>query len=214
MLWARFEEVLPGGDPVLLGAEEFQLLAGGKTRAHFLSWSNGGPREQTITSSTTKPDSLQASFSLEHRLLLVAGAGGTVTASVPGDLSAGLYLTQGTSVTLTATALPGFIFLGWRGDTVATGGTLDLSLRRGYDFEARFVAQVSVANADAVRDLLGTPTLTDVQRGFLDELGNRNGVLDVGDILAMFRRTGLAVPPAFRQAAEAVPSRRRGEVRP
>jgi M6 family metalloprotease-like protein len=214
MLWDRFEEVLPGGDPVLLGAEEFQLLAGGKTRAHFLSWSNGGPREQTITSSTTKPDSLQASFSLEHRLLLVAGAGGTVTASVPGDLSAGLYLTQGTSVTLTATALPGFIFLGWRGDTVATGGTLDLSLRRGYDFEARFVAQVSVANADAVRDLLGTPTLTDVQRGFLDELGNRNGVLDVGDILAMFRRTGLAVPPAFRQAAEAVPSRRRGEVRP
>ena len=67
----------------------------------------------------------------------------------------------------------------------------------------RFVANVSVVSADAVSDLLGTPRLTDAQRSFLDELGNRNGSLDVGDILAMFRRAGQAAPPVVLRAAAA-----------
>jgi hypothetical protein len=117
-------------------------------------------------------------------------------------------------VTLTAATPTGFLFVGWRGDTVATAPTLELTLTRGYDLEALFIPQVQVAFADAVSDLLGTPTLSDAQRVYLDELGNRNGMFDVGDLLAMYRLNGLAVPPSLLQAAAAAPPRRIRERRP
>ncbi|HEU5217914.1 MAG TPA: hypothetical protein VFU23_04605, partial [Gemmatimonadales bacterium] len=148
-----------------------------------------------------------ASFSLENRLLLTASAGGTVTSSVAGDLSTGVFLTAGSAVTLTAAPATGFIFTGWRGDTVAVNPTLQLTMQKGYDLEARFVAIVSVVAADAVSEVLGTPKLNDQQRAFLDELGNRNGILDVGDILAMYRRAGQAAPPGLLRASVPPPRR-------
>lgn len=199
--WDKFEEVVPGGDLLQIGADQVQMLNAGRSRATFLSWSNGGPREQSLVSSALVPDSLTASFTLEHRLLVTNTGGGTITSSVAGNLSAGVFLAVETPAVVTATPLAGFTFAGWRGDTVATSATLNLTMRKGYDLEARFVANVTVVSADAVRDLLGSPSLTDAQRLYLDELGNRNGSLDVGDILAMFRRAGLAVPPAVLEAA-------------
>ena len=136
----------------------------------------------------------------------------TVAASVAGDISQGVFLPAGTRVTLTANTPAGFIFAGWAGDTVATATTLDLTMNRGYDLEARFLAVVQVVTADAVSDLLGTPKLTDAQRAYLDQLGNRNGVFDVGDLLAMFRRNGQVPSAAAQRAAVAAtpPSRRGG----
>lgn len=195
--WLRYDDVVAAGDQLQLGADELQFLAGGKTRARFLAWSNGGPLEQTLISSAEKPDTLTASFGLEHRLLLLTLGGGVVTSSVAGDLAQGVFLSAGTSVTLTATAPSGTIFTGWRGDTVATNPVLQFSMGKGYDVEARFVAELVVPPADAVSDLLGTPRLTDPQRLYLDELGNRNGIYDVGDLLALYRRQGQAVPPAL-----------------
>ena len=206
-LWDRFEEVVPGGDQLQVSVDQVQFLDAGKTRAQFLAWSNGGPPAQTLTSHPAKPDSLMASFSLEHRLLLLPMAGGATTSSVAGDLSQGVFLAVGALVTLTANPSPGFVFAGWRGDTVVTSPTVQLTMRKGYDLEARFVASVPVVEADAIADLLGTPRLTDVQRTFLDELGNRNGGLDVGDLLAMLRRSGQPVPPALLLKAAATPSR-------
>ena len=87
-------------------------------------------------------------------------------------------------------------------------------MNRGYDLEARFLAVVQVAAGDAVSDLLGTPKLSDVQRTFLDQLGNRNGVFDVGDLLAMYRRTGELAPQAVVEAALRASPRRTGEGRP
>lgn len=206
-LWDRYEEVIPVGDRVELSVAAVQILAAGKTRATFLRWSNGGPRDQTLTSQPGKPDTVTATFTLEHRLLLAAVTGGTVTSSVAGDLSAGVFLTEGVPVTLTAAPAQGSVFAGWRGDTVAVSPTLQLTMRKGYDLEARFVTAVPVIAADALSEVLGTPKLTDLQRTFLDELGNRNGILDVGDILAMFRRSGQAVPPALLRAALPAPVR-------
>jgi M6 family metalloprotease-like protein len=211
--WDRFEEVVPGGEQLQVSVDQVQLLDAGKTRAQFLAWSNGGPRDQTLTSHPTKPDTLMASFSLEHRLLLLPITGGATTSSVAGDLSLGVFLAVGATVTLTANPSPGFVFAGWRGDTVATSPTVQLTMRKGYDLEARFVASVSVVEADAIADLLGTPRLTDVQRTFLDELGNRNGGLDVGDLLAMLRRSGQPVPPALLMKAAATAASRPKEPR-
>ena len=199
--WGRYEDVIPGGDQFQIGADESQLLAGGKTRTRFLAWSNGGPREQALVSNPGRPDTLTASFATEHRLMLVTTGGGIVASSAPGDLVQGVFMNEGVPVTLTATASPGVVFVGWRGDTVATGPTLELTMRKGYDLEARFTPIVSVTLQDAVKDVLGTLTLSLEQRAFLDELGNRNGIFDVGDLLAYYRREGLAVPPAVMDAA-------------
>jgi M6 family metalloprotease-like protein len=211
--WSRFEEVVPAGDQLQLSVDDPQFIAGGKTRARFLAWSQGGLRDQMFTSST-HPDTLSALFALEHRLTLVTSGGGTVTSSVAGDLTLGVYFAQGTHVTLTAATPNGYLFVGWRGDTVATAPTLDLTLTRGYDLEARFIQQVQVTSADAVSDLLGTPKLSDPQRAYLDEMGNQNGLYDVGDLLALFRHNGLAVSPALLQGAASATPRRIRERKP
>ena len=192
--WTRYEDVIPGGDPIQLGADSVQILANGKTRSRFLAWSNGGPREQTLVSNPAKPDTVIATFTTEHRVLVSTTGNGTVTANPPGDLSQGVFFNEGAQVTLTATPGAGFMFAGWRGDTVTTGTILQLTLVKGYDVEARFVPIVAVSVQDALQDILGPAILSADQRGFLDELGNRNGVFDVGDLLALYRRQGLAVP--------------------
>src|SRR5262249_51447725 len=139
------------------------------------------------------------SFALEHRLSLIS-TGGTVNASVSGDLTQGVFLAEGSAVTLAAITPQGSIFSGWRGDTVATSAVLNLTMHHGYDLEAHFVALVNVVATDAVSDLLGSPKLSDAQRNYLDELGNQNGIFDVGDVLAMYRRLGQAAPPALLKA--------------
>ncbi|PYP41365.1 MAG: hypothetical protein DMD43_06730, partial [Gemmatimonadetes bacterium] len=212
--WARFEEVVPGGELLQLAADSVQLTGGGKSRAQFVAWSQGGPREQTFVSGAARPDTLAATFTYQNRLLLSTVGGGSVAASVVGDVAQGIFLASGTHVTLTANTANGFIFAGWGGDTVATAASLDLTMNRGYDLEARFLAVVQVAASDAVSDLLGTPKLSDVQRTFLDQLGNRNGVFDVGDLLAMYRRTGELAPQAVVEAALRASPRRTGEGRP
>jgi hypothetical protein len=212
VLWDRFEEVIPQGDMLQLSADSIQLIAGGKTRLTFLGWSKPGPRVQTLVSGT-QPDTLFASFSVEHRLRLIASGSGTVTSSLAADLRQGVYLAENISVRLTATPAPGFIFVGWRGDTVATAPVLDLVLRKGYDLEARFIPQVTIAPLEAVSDLLGTPTLTPAERTYLDELGNRNGLYDVGDLLALYQRLGQAAPPSLRLGMPDS-ARRRREHRP
>ena len=108
-----------------------------------------------------------------------------------GNLSQGVFFDEGSQITLTAAPGPGYLFAGWRGDTVATGTTLQLTLVKGYDVEARFVPIVAVSVQDALQDVLGHATLSADQRSFLDELGNRNGLFDVGDLLALYRRQGL-----------------------
>jgi hypothetical protein len=129
---------------------------------------------------------------------------GSVSASATGDPDAGIYLPEGTPVTLTASIPAGFVFVGWRGDTAATAPSIALVMNKAYDLEARFAAAVSVAPSDAVGDLLGNPRLTTAQKVFLDELGNRNGLYDVGDYLALLRRGIQAAPPTITRAARGV----------
>ena len=50
---------------------------------------------------------------------------------------------------------------------------------------------------DATDDLLGSPKLTEDQRTYLDQLGNRNAGYDVGDYLALLSRSGATPSPAL-----------------
>jgi len=199
--WSRFEDVVPQGDELRLDADSVQDVLGGRTRARFLAWSIGGPRRQTVTSGI-KPDTISASFVADHRLQVAAtGAGqGSVTANVAGDLGSGIFLAQGTPVVLTAAPAAGSLFVGWRGDTTATGSTITVPMGRPYDVEAAFLVEMEVPVADATAEILGTPKLTTDQRVFLDQVGNRNGLYDVGDFLALVTRSGLSVSPEVMRA--------------
>ncbi len=197
--WARYEEVIAAGEQFVIEADSIQTNPDGRTRARFLAWSIGGPRGQTVLSGA-QPDTITATFAAEHRLAVVVEGGGqgAVTVGPPGGAVApgGEFLPAGTPVTVTAEPQPGSLFVGWRGDTVATSPTITLPMGRPYDLEASFVTQVSVAVQAATSEILGTVSLSAEQRSFLDLLGNRNGIYDVGDYLAYLRHTGQAVPPA------------------
>jgi hypothetical protein len=200
-LVSRFEDVVAQGEQFTISVDQTQELNLGRTHARFLAWSIGGPPSQTITSGPT-PDTISATFAAEHRVrVLTLGTGqGTVSANRAGDLAVGIFLEQGTPVTLTATPAAGSVFAGWRGDTTAIASSIALPMEHPYEIEAAFVTEVAVAVADATQDVLGVPRLTPEQKQFLDQLGNRNGVYDVGDFLALLRRGGQAVPPALARA--------------
>jgi hypothetical protein len=209
--WSEYMVVIPGGEQVTLAVEQNQQVDLGRTRLRFLSWSQGGSPDQSFTSGVTKPDTLLATFTAEHRVRVTTVGAGAVTASATGDPGAGIYLPEGTPVTLTASIPTGFVFVGWRGDTATTSLTLDLVMNTAYDLEARFAAMVAVAPSDALSDLLGSPRLNPAQKVFLDELGNRNGLYDVGDYLALLRRSAQAAPPAVARAARRVTSEAKEE---
>lgn len=189
-----YEDVIPQGDPVQLDADQEQFANQGRTRLRFLAWSNGGNRTQTIISGA-KPDTLSASFAAEHRVLALALGPGSVTGSVTGDLGTGVFVAQGAQVTLTATAAPGNIFVGWEGDSVSTNPALVVAMTRPWDLQATFLAQMTIAEQDAADEILGIPRLTAEQKAYLDTLGNRNGTYDVGDYYAFLRRAGRVPAP-------------------
>lgn len=207
-LLPRYDEVIPEGDQVTLSAQPTQLANSDRTELRFLAWSNGGPREQTIVSGA-KPDTITATFSASHRLKVIVPAGAAVTASAPGDFAAGAFLAEGTAVTLTAHPAPGFTFVGWQTDTVATGTTLTLGMARPYDVTAVYLAEMQIPVQDATDDLLGVPKLSVAQRDYLDQLGNRNGGYDVGDYLALLDRSGVVPSAALLARVAARPGRGR-----
>jgi hypothetical protein len=50
-----------------------------------------------------------------------------------------------------------------------------------------------VVVTSAAEELLGTPSLTTAEKQSLDALGNRDGIYNLGDFLALLDRTGLQV---------------------
>lgn len=190
--YQRYEEVVARGESLALAVDQQLNLLGGRSRATFLGWSDGGAREHTIVTSTTKADTVVASFALEHRLIALTDGAGTVTADRPGNLLAGIFLPQGLATTLTATPAPGggVFFTGWTGDTVSASPTLRLPMERPYDVTALFTTTVAVPRETARAAILGTATLSAEQRQQLDALGNQNGYFDVGDYLSLLQRVG------------------------
>lgn len=192
LTYARYEEILPGGEQVSVGVDQQQSLLGGRSQLTFLSWSNGGAREQILTSGAASPDTLIATLAVEHRLQVTANGSGTIEVNRPGDPAVGMFLTAGIPVTVTAVPTGAVVFNGWTGDTVTTAAVLQLPMERPYDLTANFSVAVPVTVSEARGELLGIGTLTTEQREHLDLLGNRNGYFDVGDYLAMLSRLGLA----------------------
>jgi hypothetical protein len=137
----------------------------------------------------------------------VTQGGGSLTASISGNLTQGVFVEAGNAVTLTATAPSGALFAGWQGDTTSSQTSLVLPMQRPYDVTAVFLLEQQIPLDAATDEVLGTVSLSQEQREYLDQLGNRNGQYDVGDYLALLKRTGLQPSPELLRRLAARRSR-------
>jgi hypothetical protein len=82
------------------------------------------------------------------------------------------------------------VFVGWTGDTTVSQDSLTLVMSHPFDLMANFLAAQAVALASAADALLGSALLRPDESAYLDAVGNRNGVYDLGDFLAASDRAG------------------------
>ena len=196
MVTTRFEDIVAPGASIVVGVDTLQAPPGGASRLHFTAWSDGGTATHTVVVAAA--DTLIARFDADYRVVVqIDGAApGAVTASAAGDVAAGIYLREGTPVTLTAAAPAGLAFAGWTGDTLSKAPVLTLPMAHAYVVSARFATAVPVTLRQAVDGLIGVAPLAAPQTTYLDSTGNGNGVYDLGDFLAFVTRTGQMVSAA------------------
>ena len=171
------------GSTHTIAVDSAQLSSSGATQYLFSSWSDGGARSHSVSGSTTGA-TYTAQVSVQYLARYELFGGGAVSASRAIDSAAGTFLAAGDTVTLTAAPAAGQSFLGWSGDT--TSGSAALKLRMTHPFS---VTAVFAAPGDVVNQLLsGSPTITPAALQLLDQLGNRNGRFDLGDLVAWLDR--------------------------
>jgi M6 family metalloprotease-like protein len=184
-LISRLEQFFSPGASVQLSADSIQTDGSGRTRFEFLAWSDGGTRSHTRTAGET-PDTIVAQMVAEHRLRtgVEGAAAAAVTTGVTGDITSGVFINEGSTVSLQAEAQPGAVFVGWSGDTTSRDGSLTLVMRHPFDLTANFVAVHEAPLPDAANDLFGVSSLDPDQSIYMDAVGNKNGIYDLGDFLA------------------------------
>jgi Ig-like domain CHU_C associated/Divergent InlB B-repeat domain len=111
-----------------------------------------GQTVRSLTASGTLNSESSAKVNpLDAIQLTVAGGNGSIT-SVPAGINCGTICTfsfgSGTSVTLTASAFPGYIFKGWAGSTCSGTGTCTVVMDNAKNVQAIF-------EMDADRDGVG-----------------------------------------------------------
>jgi|GEM_PF-620938 len=192
----RFEDIVAPGVALMVDADSIQSANQNRSRLRWVSWSNGGPKSQSITAGVI-PDTLIANFGVEHRLWVKGAGGGTFNAAPADNYGNGVFLLGGSVVVLTVAPPPtGLVFAGWSGDTSAISDTLTLTMNKPYDIYANFTTTVPVDLPTAVNEILASgPGLNTTQKSFLDQIGNNNGGFDLGDFLAYLQLTGVTASP-------------------
>jgi hypothetical protein len=107
-----------------------------------------------------------------------------VTTGVTGDITSGVFINEGSTVSLQAEPQLGAVFVGWSGDTTSRDGSLTLVMRHPFDLTANFVAVHEAALPEAANALFGASSLDPDQSIYMDAVGNKNGTYDLGDFLA------------------------------
>jgi M6 family metalloprotease-like protein len=118
----------------------------GRTRYSFVSWSDAGAVAHSITGALAGA-TYTATVARAHRLDVAVIGIGTVSSNPPADTS-GVYVTENSVVTLTATPTAPAVFGGWTGDTVASNPVLALPMGRPYQVSAHFDAQLAITSGD------------------------------------------------------------------
>lgn len=186
-------EVLAPGDTVPVATDSLQMSLDGRSILAFLGWSDGGAREHLIVAQPGM-NSLWADFAVRHRVRVTVDGPGEVHSSAGAFSGLGIFLPQDSVISLTAMPGRGTEFLGWRGDSTSLSPSLTMTVERAMDLIAIFRPSVTVDPVTLLRSIMrGQPT-DPMVTGYLDAIGNQNGILDIGDYLAWLERNGQILP--------------------
>jgi hypothetical protein len=189
----QYQNLLANGDTLTIGVDSVQTSADGRSQYLFVSWSDAGARSHVVT-GTLAGQTYVAQVAPRYLAQYQIVGGGTVSATRTIDPVNGGFLASGDSVTLTAAPAAEQSFLGWSGDTTASGAALKLTMAHPFAVTANFAA-----TSDVVAQLLtGALKLTPDALLLLDQVGNRNGHFDLGDLVAWLdRNPALATSPVI-----------------
>src|SRR5262249_19784034 len=124
-----FRDLLEQGSSHTVDFTDGQLAANGRTRWHFVSWSDGGGKNHPIVGALAG-GTLTATLGRDFKLIATPTAGGSVSADTAINLS-GDFVPDGRAVQLTP--LDGSAsFCGWTGDSTTTDSVITLPMHRPY----------------------------------------------------------------------------------
>ena len=200
---ARVDQFFAPGTLIELAADSVQINDDLRTRFEFLAWSNGGARHQSLTVGEL-PDTILAHMAAAYQLRMsVRGARAeAVSSGVLGDIRSGVFLAEGSSISLHAAAQADAVFLNWTGDTISTRDTLTLRMLHPFSVVANFIGVQQVTIPDAAGSLFGSSVLAAPQALYMDAAGNRNGTYDLGDFLAAADRSAAPILARARGAGD------------
>ena len=153
-----FRDLLDQGSSHNVGFTDGQLSADGRTRWHFLSWSDGGAKDHTIVGSLAGA-TLTASVGRDFKLIANSTSGGSVTADTAINL-AGDFVRDGRAVQLTPVDA-GANFCGWTGDSTTIDSVITLPMRRPYTVTANFGSTAAITSANVRPNGVMGATYTD-----------------------------------------------------
>ncbi len=140
-----FRDLLDDGSTHMIAVADTQFTAGGRARFVFQSWSDGQPASHNITGSLAGA-TYTATLARANRLDVAKSGSGSVAFNPVADTS-GVFVPQGTAVTLTATANAPSVFGGWQGDTATSNAVLVLPMGRPYSLTAVFDPQLAITTS-------------------------------------------------------------------
>ena len=144
-----FRDLLEQGSSHTVGFNNGQVAGNGRTRWHFVSWSDGLAKDHPIVGSRAGA-TLTASLGRDFQLIANSTSGGSVTADTAINL-AGDFVPEGRPVQLTP--VDGSLsFCGWTGDSTTTDSIISLPMRRPYTVTANFGTSPTITSANARPD--------------------------------------------------------------
>jgi M6 family metalloprotease-like protein len=152
-----YRDLLEEGKGYPVNFTDQQLSANGRTRFHFVSWTDGGAIAHDYVGHAFGDDTLRAHVTRDFKLIATATSGGTIQADTAIDLTGGTFIKEGRAVTLTATADAGETFGGWSGDTVTLNAVVVLPMGRPYTLTATFGALAISSSTARPNGVMGAP---------------------------------------------------------
>ncbi|HRP06959.1 MAG TPA: hypothetical protein PLL69_00595 [Gemmatimonadales bacterium] len=183
------------------------LLTATATSGSFSGWSEACTGTAPCQVVMTEARAVTAGFELPiHQLVLgINGTGGGTVTSIPAGLdcsrangsttgSCTAGFAAGSLVTLSAVAGSG-LFVGWSGKCSGSGACRVTMTEPGA-VSAEFAAGQEIIDL-LVRAMMAGAAVPERWRVPIDQAGNHNGTIDVGDLAAMVHRTpGAVLSPA------------------
>jgi len=130
-----FRDLLDAGSSHTIAFSDNQVAPNGRTRWHFVSWSDGGAISHAITGSLSGT-TYTATVRRDFKLIATSSGTGSITPDTAVNL-AGDFIPENRPVKLTP--IPsGNRFCGWTGDSTTTDSVITVPMQRPYTLTANF----------------------------------------------------------------------------